>query len=178
MDQTCAIFLALAAAVLVLPQVTRIQLPGGTVIEKIAAQQSVLKEKVEVADKKLEEQLELIKKLQERSISDGTFRHLAGLSLLREYKYWQNAKVGDLFKREFYFLKNRGFIGPETFEFGDWLNDTNLVGKVEPTEIARIYVRLRKDDVPKEWLSTDPEKRKNLRVDIARKLELDLPPTG
>jgi hypothetical protein len=53
-DQTTAIFLGLAAAVLVIPQVTRIRLPGGTVIEKIAAQQRALKKKVQQVDQQVE----------------------------------------------------------------------------------------------------------------------------
>jgi hypothetical protein len=167
-DQTSAIFLALAAAVLVLPQVTRIRLPGGTVIEKIAAQQRALKDRVE-------EQQKVINKLVETSMSASVFHHLAGVYLLETYEYLQDKRIGELFRREFYFLKNRGFIGPETLEFDERLHKQNVAKLAKPTEIGERYIELRKADIPKDWLSPDPDKRKNLRIDVARKLGLEIP---
>jgi hypothetical protein len=108
-------------------------------------------------------------------MSDSAFHHLAGITLLREYKYWQNHNVGELFRRELYYLKDRGFIGPATLEFFGEMDGTNLVGKAMPTEIGRIYVRLRRADVPQDWLSADPSKRQNLKVDVARGLGLAVP---
>jgi hypothetical protein len=75
-------------------------------------------------------------------------------------------------------LKDRGFIGPETLEFFEGQNGINMAQKAKPTEIGRIYITLRKADVPKEWLSTDPDKRKNLKVDVARDLGLTVPEPG
>jgi hypothetical protein len=53
-----------------------------------------------------------------------------------------------------------------------------MAGKAIPTEIGRIYITLRKDDIPKEWLSTDPDKRANLKTDVARELGLEVPEIG
>jgi hypothetical protein len=124
--------------------------------------------------KKVEEQQALINKLVETSISVGAFRHLAGIYLLHDYKYRQNEEVGELFQREFYHLKHRGFIEPETLEFDKRLDGTNIANLARPTDLGRIYIGLRKKDIPEDWLSPDPEKRKNLRVDIARTLQLKL----
>jgi hypothetical protein len=139
------------------------------------AELNSVKERIEETSKKVEEQQKLINKLVETSMSPSVFRHLAGITILREYKYWQNEKVGELFQREFYYLKIRGFIGPETLEFFETMNDTNIAEKARPTDIGKIYITLCKDDVPKEWLSTDPDKRKNLKIDVARDLGLEVP---
>ena len=124
---------------------------------------------------RLNEQQQLINKLVETSMSASTFYHLAGITILHEYKYWQNDKVGELFRRQLYYLKDRGFIGPETLEFFQEMDDTNLVGKAWPTEIGKIYIALRKGEVPKGWLSVDPSNRQNLKVDVARGLGLEVP---
>jgi hypothetical protein len=134
--------------------------------------------KLTQVEEKVEEQQKLINRLVETSMSLSAFRHLAGITILREYKYWQVERVGELFRREFYYLKDRGFIGPETLEFFEELNNTNMAEKAIPTEIGRIYITLRKDDIPKEWLSTDPDKRANLKTDVARELGLDIPEIG
>ena len=76
-------------------------------------------------------------------------------------------------KREFYFLKDRGFIGPEDLEFDERLDSTNIAKIAKPTEIGKTYVKLRKGDIPREWLL--PEKRGNLKLDVARGLGLRLP---
>jgi hypothetical protein len=126
---------------------------------------------------KVEEQQARINRLVETSMSPSVFRHLAGIYLLHEYTYLQDdgEVVGDLFHREFYFLKLRGLIGPETLEFDKRLHGTNIVEQAWPTEIGKIYIELRKDDIPKDWLSADPEKRKNLKIDVARALGLNVP---
>jgi hypothetical protein len=129
-------------------------------------------------EEKVDAQQKLINKLVETSMSASAFRHLSGITLLHEYKYWQNEKVGDLFKREFYYLKDRGFIGPESLEFFEGLDDSNITEKAWPTEIGRMYIALRKDDVPKAWLSTDPDKRKNLKIAVARDLGLEVREIG
>jgi hypothetical protein len=134
--------------------------------------------KLTQVEEKVEEQQKLINRLVETSMSLSAFRHLAGITILYEYKYWQDERVGELFRREYYYLKDRGFIGPETLEFFEGLNNTNMAGKAIPTEIGRIYITLRKDDIPKEWLSTDPDKRANLKTDVARELGLEVPEIG
>jgi hypothetical protein len=72
-------------------------------------------------------------------------------------------------------LKDRGFIGPETLELFRELDNANIAEKAKPTEIGLAYIKLRREDVPKDWLSTDPSKRQNLRVDVARSLGLVVP---
>jgi hypothetical protein len=134
--------------------------------------------KLTQVEEKVEEQQKLINRLVETSMSLSAFRHLAGITILYEYKYWQDERVGELFRREFYYLKDRGFIGPETLEFFEGLSNTNMAEKAIPTEIGRIYITLRKDDIPKEWLSTDPDKRANLKTDVARELGLEVPEIG
>ena len=134
--------------------------------------------KLTQVEEKVEEQQKLINRLVETSMSLSAFRHLSGITILREYKYWQDERVGELFRREYYYLKDRGFIGPETLEFFEELNNTNMAEKAIPTEIGRIYITLRKDDIPKEWLSTDPDKRANLKTDVARELGLEIPEIG
>jgi hypothetical protein len=130
---------------------------------------------IEETKTKVKEQQVLINKLVETSMSLSAFRHLAGIYVLREYCYWHNATVGELFKRELYFLKDRGFIEPERQEFYEELNGKNLAELVWPTEIGKTYINLRKADIPVDWLSADPQKRKNLKIDVARDLRLPLP---
>jgi hypothetical protein len=132
-------------------------------------------QKVHEHERLLKEQQELIYKLVETSMSDSIFHHLAGIYMLHKYKYWQNKEVGELFQREFYFLKHRGFIGPETLEFDERLNGKNIAELAWPTRLGEIYIKLKKNDIPKDWLSADPEKRGNLKTDVARTLELKLP---
>lgn len=127
---------------------------------------------------RVEEQQAIINKLVEKSTSDEAFHHLAGIAILYEYKYWQNERVGDLLQRQFYFLKDRGLIEPPTLEFYKELDGMNMVGKARPTPIGKMYIELRKDDIPEDWLSTDPDKRKNLNTDVARKLGLEVPEIG
>ena len=135
----------------------------------------VLAAKLGRVEDKVNEQQQLINQLVATSMSDSAFHHLAGITLLREYKYWQNHNVGELFRRELYYLKDRGFIGPQTLEFFAEMDGSNLVGMAMPTEIGRIYVTLRRADVPQDWLSANPSKRQNLKVDVARGLGLEVP---
>ncbi len=148
---------------------------GGTVWEELTKRVVANEKQIKETNKKVEEQQALINKLVETSMSASAFRHLAGITVLHVYNYWQNEEVGELFQREFYYLKNRGFIGPETLEFDERLNRTNIAERARPTEIGKIYIALRKDDIPKDWLSADPEKRRNLKIDVARDLGLKVP---
>jgi hypothetical protein len=127
---------------------------------------------IEEANKKLAEQQALIYKLVETSMSTSAFHHLAGIYLLKQYLYLQDAAIGELFRREFYYLKDRGFIAPETLEFDERLHGANIAELAWPTEPGKIYIDLRKNDIPEEWLSPDPEKRRNLKVQVASALGL------
>jgi hypothetical protein len=129
--------------------------------------------KIEEANKRIEDQQIRLNKMVETSMSNACFHHLAGIYLLHRYEYLQDEKLGELFQREFYFLKNRGFIEPETVEFDERLHETNIAEKVWPTETGKLYIELRKKDVPPDWLSV--ENRNNLKIEIARKLGLTLP---
>jgi hypothetical protein len=149
--------------------------PRKPALQAFRSDPEVLAAKLGRIEDKVNEQQQLINKLVETSMSASTFYHLAGITILHEYKYWQNDKVGELFRRQLYYLKDRGFIGPETLEFFQEMDDTNLVGKAWPTEIGRIYIALRKGEVPKGWLSVDPSNRQNLKVDVARGLGLEVP---
>jgi hypothetical protein len=129
-------------------------------------------DKIEEANKKIEDQQTRLNKLVETSMSNSCFHHLAGIYLLHKYEYLQDKKLGELFQREFYFLKNRGFIGPATVEFDERLHETNIAEKAWPTETGKLYIELRKKDVPADWLPV--ENRDNLKIDVARELRLKL----
>jgi hypothetical protein len=133
-----------------------------------------LQQRQEILESKLAEQQALINKLVEASISTAAFHHLAGIYLLKRYIYRQDASVGELFQREFYHLKHHGLIGPETLEFDEHLHGANLSELAWPTETGKIYIDLRKSDVPREWLSSDPQKRENLHSELASALGLPL----
>jgi hypothetical protein len=107
--------------------------------------------------------------LVETSMSDSCF-YLAGIYLLLEYKYLQDNSWASCFQREFYFLKNLGFIGPETLKFDERLHGANIAEKASPMPTGLLYIELRKTDIPVDWLSV--EKRRNLRIEAARKLGL------
>ena len=149
--------------------------PKKPALQAFRSDQEVLAAKLGRIEDRVNEQQQLINKLVETSMSASTFCHLTGITILHEYKYWQNDKVGELFRRQLYYLKDRGFIEPETLEFFQDMDDTNLVGKAWPTEIGRIYAALRKGDISKEWLSVNPRSRQNLKVDVARGLGLEVP---
>jgi predicted nucleotide-binding protein len=149
----------------------------GSIREKGVSERKTIKQISDLKEQ-VEEQQVIINKLAEKSISDEAFHHLAGITILHEYKYWQNEKVGDLFQRQLYFLKDRGFIEPPTLEFFKELDGTNMVGKAIPTETGKMYVKLRKDDIPKDWLSTDPKKRSNLNTDVVLDLGFKLANDG
>jgi hypothetical protein len=151
-------------------------------LEQVQQRQDVLEanvvaneNRIKETNQKMAEQQTLINKLVETSMSTTVFQHLAGIYLLHVYHYWQNHDVGELFQREFYYLKIRGFIGPQNLEFTEGLNGQNIAALATPTEIGKIYIALRKDDIPKDWLSENPEKRRNLKTDVARGLGLTVP---
>src|SRR5262245_58175881 len=149
--------------------------PRKPALQVFRSDQDVLAAKLGHIEDRVNEQQKLINRLVETSMSAAVFRHLTGITILHEYKYWQNAEVGDLWQREFYYLKDRGFIGPERQEFFREMDGINVAGKAVPTEIGIIYIKLRKGDVPKDWLSAEPSKRRNLKVEVARGLGLEVP---
>jgi hypothetical protein len=105
----------------------------------------------------------LINELVTYMLSAPIFRHLCGIALLKEYKF----RDGPM-SRELYFLRDIGFIKPKNGDFVPFdarLNETNLTSLLEPTPIGWSYVKLRKNEVPPEWLRDD--QRHNLRTDLA-----------
>jgi len=84
---------------------------------QLTEQQERHHEQIKETNKKVEEQQALINELVKTSMSHSVFRHLAGITILNKYEYLEDEEIGELFKREFYYLKHRGFIGPSTLEF-------------------------------------------------------------
>jgi hypothetical protein len=134
-----------------------------------------LKNKVDAQGEQLEDQQKLINQVVSASMSPDVFHHLAGVTILREYFYWENDEVNC--NREFYDLKHRGFIEAKPGKFCEFykeLNGKNITENVQPTRIGLIYVKLRKEDIPKEWLYKNNPK---LNIDVAQK-ELGLEIAG
>jgi hypothetical protein len=78
---------------------------------------------------------------------------------LNEYTYRHN----DANSREFYFLRDAGYIKPRFggfVEFNKWLNDRNIAEVSEATPIGRLCVKLRQAEIPPEMLND----LKNLRL--------------
>jgi hypothetical protein len=118
------------------------------------------------------------------ALSDSVFRHLAGIYILKDYKYRQNYEdkdgkdkdgepvVGDLFMRECYYLKHHGFIEPATLEFDTRIHKKNLAELASPSELGRLCLRLRNKDIldlvdegtGKNWVANVPDMRKNLNI--------------
>jgi hypothetical protein len=72
----------------------------------------------------------------------------------------------DGWRREFYFLRDSGFIRPsrqQFAEFGPELEGANLADIIEPTPIGLLCIRLRRDEIPSE-ITAD---RANLKPDLA-----------
>jgi hypothetical protein len=92
--------------------------------------------------------------------------------------------IGKLFKREFYHLKSRGFIGPPEIEFDKRLRRQNIAGKVKPTPLGLEYLKFRnkdilKDSVCMEWLDpNNPKNRANLNMENLTKLGLKMNTDG
>lgn len=69
----------------------------------------------------LDEQGRIIEDLVRYAMS-SIFHHLAGIVLLKEYRY----RDSDVNRREFYFLRDAGYIKPRYGDFIDF--DANLEG--------------------------------------------------
>jgi hypothetical protein len=107
-------------------------------------------------------------------MSDPVFKHLCGLAILKNYKYWQKQDNFMLYQREFYHLKDHGFIRPKSdpnLEFNSDLDGKNITEFVEPTDLGWIYIELRKEAIPADWFAA--ENRQNLRTDGVRRLGLE-----
>lgn len=114
--------------------------------------------------RRIEVQQERINQLVRYMLSASIFRHLCGLTVLKDYKYWHSAPMS----REMYFLRDIGFIQPRPpnggfLDFSDQLNGRNLVDLVEPTPVGWWCVQLRRNEIPQDWLEAG--RRDNLRVD-------------
>jgi|SRR5215813_812254 len=145
--------------------------------ERIQQTKEEVKQQGEQLAEQLVKQQEQINELVKTSTSASVFEHLAGIAILKYYEYRETEELGKLFRREFYHLKLCGFIGPHTLEFDERLNGKNIAKLAEPTPTGKIYIKLRKDLIPKDWL-TDPDKRENLRTDALQDLGLRLSDNG
>lgn len=98
----------------------------------------------------MEAQQKLINDLVIFSMSASVFRHLCGIALLREYNYKNSASE----QREYYFLRDNGFIRPrgtDGFLEFDEKTPRNVSAIAEPTEAGWLLVRLRKGELPVDW---------------------------
>jgi hypothetical protein len=145
------------------------------VFEKVAARveeamgQQELRARVDEQQRQLAVQQGMINDLVTYLVSSPIFRHLCGLAVLREYKFWDGSMT-----RELYFLRDIGFIKPRHGDFVAFdarLNGANLSDILEPTPIGWSCIRLRKGEVPPEWVQ-DEARRDNLRQDVVAELGL------
>jgi hypothetical protein len=108
-------------------RLTELTGPGGW-----GAKFAKLEAEIEKTKGEMERQQEQINKLVTLSMSPSVLHHLAGITLLKHYEYREGKEdgkdLGDLFKREFYLLKDRGFIGPHTVEFLPEIKGHNIAG--------------------------------------------------
>lgn len=107
-----------------------------------------------------QQQQRMIDELVKYAMSASIFRHLCGVTLLKEYKYSHD----DGNRREFYFLRDAGYIKPRLdgfIEFNEGLNGRNIADIAEATPIGRLCVKLRQSEIPQEMLD-DPN---NLRLE-------------
>jgi hypothetical protein len=99
-----------------------------------------------------QQQQRMIDELVKYSMSASIFRHLCGITLLKEYKYFDD----DGNRREFYFLRDAGYIKPrlnDFIEFHQGLDGKNIVDIAEPTPIGRLCVKLRQSEIPPQMLN-------------------------
>ena len=103
----------------------------------------------------------IIEDLVTYSMSASIFVHLCGIGLLKDYGYQDN----EANRREFYFLRDNGFIEPTGGGFLEFNAGTprNVSSIAKPTPIGWLCIRLRRSEVPAGWLA--PQNRSNLAVD-------------
>ncbi|HWF47317.1 MAG TPA: nucleotide-binding protein [Bryobacteraceae bacterium] len=101
--------------------------------------------------KQVDQQQRMIDELVKYAMSASIFRHLCGVTLLKEYKYVHN----DGNRRELYFLRDAGYIKPRFdgfIEFNEGLNGGNIADVAEATPIGRLCVKLRQAEIPPQML--------------------------
>lgn len=132
---------------------------------ELAIGQQELRARVEDQQRQIEAQQHAINELVRYMVAAPIFRHLCGVSILRRYQFWDGPM-----SRELYFLRDIGFIQPRHGDFAPFdasIDGANLVDLVEPTPIGWSCVRLRKSEIPQDWLRDDAL-RWNLREDVVR----------
>ena len=138
---------------LVLPRVSNFSIsPKG-----VDASLFELKEEIANNKKQLEDQGEMIEKqrqalddLVKYSVSASIFRHLCGITLLKEYRYCHS----ESFCREMYFLRDNGYIMPtvgDFLEFSEKTDGQDLIQFADATPIGRHLVKLRFAEMPPDW---------------------------
>jgi len=117
-----------------------------------------LRRMIDTQQSSLAEQQTQINMLATYMVSASTFRHLAGIAVLRRYLYNHNEAM----RREMYCLRDMGLIrGKHGFvDFDASMHERNLVEIVEPTEAGWILVRLRRAELPGDFLMD----QENLRI--------------
>jgi TIR domain len=125
-----------------------------------AVQTGDMQAQINSAHNRIDHQASQIETLITYFMSSSIFNHLCGIALLREYIYHHDP--GN--QREFYFLRDTGLIQPKPgipfLDFGEG-SPWNVAAVAEPTPVGWMYVRLRRQDIPKNML----EDIKNLRLD-------------
>lgn len=99
----------------------------------------------------VDQQQRVIDELVKYAMSASIFRHLCGITLLEEYRYSHN----DGNRREFYFLRDAGYIKPrfgEFIEFDESLDGRNVAAIAEATPIGRLCVKLRRSEIAPQML--------------------------
>ena len=120
-------------------------------VNRLAGEMEAQKQKTNAQGLKLDEQGRVIEDLVRYAMSASIFHHLAGIVLLKEYRYHDS----DVNRREFYFLRDAGYIRPKSAGFIDFnanLEGANIIDRAEPTPIGYLCVRLRKGDIPEEMV--------------------------
>jgi Predicted nucleotide-binding protein containing TIR-like domain len=126
---------------------------------KTDAQVRALKREQEQQQIQVDQQQRMIDELVRYAMSASIFRHLCGVTLLKDYKYFHNE--GN--RREFYFLRDAGYIKPRFdgfIEFNEGLNGRNVADIAEATPIGRLCVKLRQSEIAPQMLDDS----NNLRV--------------
>ena len=128
-------------------------------VRALRLEQNQQQKQVDQQQRLVEQQQRMIDELVKYAMSASIFRHLCGLTLLKEYKYFHNE--GN--RREFYFLRDAGYIKPRFdgfIEFNEGLSGKNIADIAEATPIGRLCVKLRQSEIPTQML----ESLDNLRV--------------
>ncbi len=144
-------------------------------VEQVVGQQELrahvddMRGQLDDQQRQLQAQQKIINELVTYMVSAPVFRHLCGIGLLKEYTF-RNGPMS----RELYFLRDIGFIQPKHGDFAPFdssLEGRNLIDLLEPTPIGWSCIKLRRPEVPPEWLH-DRAMRMNLRADVATGLGL------